>query len=497
MKKIIYTVWFAVFLAALLALTALDSAMPPPETNPSVAICQVNTVMAQAGGSNFITSIFETDNWPARWQCGIWTPFLGWLYIVSDLVIWLSYFMIPLILGFFVYKKKHDQVPFRFIVMLFIAFILACGLTHLVDAIIFWWPAYRLSALVRLGTATVSLGTVFALIQIAPRVLELKSPETLEKIVEERTLALRDLNTQLVDEINHRQQAEEMLRQVNGELQEKTRRLEQSNHELRKREQELREREDTIRELNVSLERKVEERTSQLNQTNYELEAFTYSVSHDLRAPLRAIDGYAKIFEEDYSDRVDNQGRRILSVITKNAKHMGNLIDDLLDFSRTSRTELVKLSFQTDDEVRAIAGELLAQESNRKIEINIKPLVSCYGDTTMLRQVWTNLLSNALKYTSKFAETRIEVGCIRHVGETEYYVKDNGVGFDMAYVDKLFGVFQRMHKKDEFEGTGVGLALAKRIIDRHDGRIWAKAEVNEGASFHFTLPVHETKTNSN
>ena len=167
---------------------------------------------------------------------------------------------------------------------------------------------------------------------------------------------------------------------------------------------------------------------------------------------------------------------------------MGHLIDDLLEFSRTSRAEIIKSTFHCDQEVRIIVGELMIHEKNRNVEVDVRSLLSCSGDIMMLRQVWTNLISNALKYSRKTTDAKIEIGSMKIGSEVQFYVKDNGVGFNMDYINKLFGVFQRLHRKEEFEGTGVGLALVKRILDRHNGRVWAEAAVGTGATFYFALP---------
>jgi signal transduction histidine kinase len=437
---------------------------------------------------DFFTTITDSSSWPARWDTGHWSSFHGWLYIISDLVIWLSYFMIPLILTYFYVRKKKESLPFQSILLLFIVFILSCGLTHLIDALIFWWPVYKLSALIRLVTATVSLATVFALIRIAPRVMELKGPRIMEDMIANRTAELQLLNRRLQNEIQQREAIEQELKHLNAELERKTRWLQETNETLTRREHDIIEREEKIKQLNHDLERKVSERTEQLHTSNQELEAFTYSVSHDLRAPLRAIDGYARILEEDYDPRLDSHGKHLIKVITKNARYMGNLIDDLLEFSRTSRTELIKSVFHSDEEVRKIASDLMIHEKNRAVEIDIRALEKTYGDVMMLRQVWINLIANALKYSRKTEQARIEIGCTKANDQTHFYIKDNGVGFDMEYMDKLFGVFQRLHKKEDFEGTGVGLALVKRILDRHKGKVWAEAAVNEGATFYFTIP---------
>jgi light-regulated signal transduction histidine kinase (bacteriophytochrome) len=224
---------------------------------------------------------------------------------------------------------------------------------------------------------------------------------------------------------------------------------------------------------------------------NQELEAFTYSVSHDLRAPLRSITGYTQILKEDYSDKLDEEGKRVTQIVINNAKRMGQLIDDLLDFSRLGRKELSHAHVMMDDMVQDIVRELRPQEQDRQIEIKILPLKPSRGDHSMIRQVWVNLISNALKYSRNKAIAEIEIGSTEKNGQLTYYVRDNGAGFDMQYVEKLFGVFQRLHKINEFEGTGVGLALVKTIIKRHGGFVWAEGKVDEGATFYFSLPAEE------
>ncbi len=235
----------------------------------------------------------------------------------------------------------------------------------------------------------------------------------------------------------------------------------------------------------AELETRVRERTAQLEATNRELESFSYSVSHDLRAPLRAVDGYARMLEEDYQDRLDPEGRRLLAVVREASGRMGRLIDDLLAFSRLGRQEPARRPV----DMSALVGEVVAESRGEsKATIELAPLPAASADRTMLKQVWTNLIGNALKYSGKREGARVEVGGREDPGERVYWVRDNGVGFDMRYADKLFGVFQRLHRAEEFPGTGVGLAIVQRIVARHGGRVWAEGKVGEGACFFFSLP---------
>jgi len=246
--------------------------------------------------------------------------------------------------------------------------------------------------------------------------------------------------------------------------------------------------EQAIRELNVDLQM----RANQLEAANKELESFSYSVSHDLRAPLRAIDGFSRIFEEDYGAGLDDEARRLLKVIRDNSQRMGVLIDDLLAFSRLGRQSLSTEPIDMGALVQTALAEVRGAGSHAGAEVVVQPLPSVRADPVLLRQVWINLLSNALKYSSTRAAPTVEVGCVRAGGDGNYltyFVKDNGVGFDMRYYDKLFGVFQRLHGVDEFTGTGVGLAIVHRLITRHGGRVWAEGELDKGATFFFSLPA--------
>ena len=243
-----------------------------------------------------------------------------------------------------------------------------------------------------------------------------------------------------------------------------------------------------IHRLTHFLENRVAERTAQLEAANKELEAFSYSVSHDLRAPLRAIDGFSKILQEENLANADEDTIHLLDGIQKNAKRMAQLIDDLLQFSRITRSSIVSAEVNLEELFRTVYEEQKALQPDRPVEITINKLPTVKCDSAMLRQVAENLISNALKYSRGRDVSKIEVGAREEKDDHIIYVKDNGVGFDMRYADKLFQVFQRLHSDKEFEGTGVGLAIVQRIVNRHGGRIWAEAQPGKGATFFFTLP---------
>jgi PAS domain S-box-containing protein len=238
---------------------------------------------------------------------------------------------------------------------------------------------------------------------------------------------------------------------------------------------------EEARRLREELEDRVRQRTA-------ELEAFSYSVSHDLRSPLRALDGFARILMEEHAADLPAEGQEYVRDIRRNARKMGQLVDDLLAFSALGRQAVQRRRIAPAALVGEILEELRAEQVSRRIEVVVADLPTCHADPALLRQVWANLLGNAFKYTRRHDPARVEVGCVERDGERVYFVRDNGAGFDMRYAGKLFGVFQRLHTAAEYDGTGVGLAIVQRIVHGHGGRVWAEAAVNQGATFHFTLP---------
>ncbi|PYM71369.1 MAG: hypothetical protein DME10_16465, partial [Candidatus Rokuibacteriota bacterium] len=235
-------------------------------------------------------------------------------------------------------------------------------------------------------------------------------------------------------------------------------------------------------------EAQLNRRAEELQTANRELEAFSYSVSHDLRAPLRAMDGFTRILLAEEAGTLSPEGIRYLGLVRENAGYMGHLVDGLLTFSRLGRQAVSRQAVSIEEVVRLALDELHAEQEGRHMEVVKGDLPPCEGDPRLLRQVWVNLLSNAFKFTRNREEARIELGCEMADGVPVYFVKDNGIGFDMRYVDKLFGVFQRLHRQEDYEGTGVGLAIVQRIVHRHGGRVWAEGKEGQGAAFYFTLP---------
>lgn len=296
----------------------------------------------------------------------------------------------------------------------------------------------------------------------------------------------------LTREVSLRTRAEQAVQRANDALEqriaERTVELADANVQLEAEIGEHRRVRSEVAELNQTLESRVARRTAQLEDAKEQMESFGYSVSHDLRTPLRAIIGFASVLESNHADQLDAKGKETLRIISDSSRKMGQLIDDLLSFSRLSRAPL-EVGF-TD--MNSIVNETFVTvgggPSGTAGQLSIGPIPEARCDTALVRQVWSNLLSNAIKFSSGNAKPLIEVGGYQIGRENVYFVRDNGVGFDMRYVHKLFGVFERLHLEDEFSGTGVGLAIVKRIVVRHGGRVWAESRLGEGASFYFTLP---------
>lgn len=362
----------------------------------------------------FFQRLTDISDWPARWYCGRWTDFHGWLYIVSDLMIWLAYMVIPLVLIRFVLIKR--EVPLTGVFWLFGAFILLCGLTHLLDVMMFWYPAYRINALVRFVTGIVSILTVIALIRYFKEAVGLRTSKEYDRELSYRQLAMQELT-----------------------------------------------------------------------RSNEELQQFAYVASHDLQAPLKTIANYLSLLEAKHGDKLDADAQRLVGVSTAAANRMRTLIDDLLEFSRVGRQVALEL-VNLNEIVAEILDEQQAEIEATDATIDLDPLPIIMGHPTDIKQVFQNLIGNGLKYRRREVAPHISVRAREEADQFQFSVSDNGIGIDGKYFNHVFQLFQRLHGRSEYAGTGIGLATCKKVVEIYGGKIWLDSTVGAGTTFYFTLP---------
>lgn len=530
---------------------------------------------------NELSQLFGVNGYIPHGYCLSWSEPLVLTYVVSDILIFLSYFSMPVGLAYFARRRK--DFPYQWLLWMFAAFIMACGATHLMGAIVLWLPLYGLDALLKAATALVSVVTAVMLWPLIPHALRLPSPTQ-----------LRQVNEALQSEIVERKRVEEALRLAKETVEESLQKerilmaaiVESSEDaiigktldgvitswnrgaenifgypaaeivgqtmyalippEYRNDEKKMlailqrgqsikhfetervckdgsriavsftispiRDKqglivgasiiarditdrklsEARIQELNASLEQKVSERTAELTAANHELDSFAYAVSHDLRAPLRAMSGFSQALTEDYGSLLQGEARVYLEQIDLASRKMSELIDGLLTLSRSTRGELhhdvMDLSSLSD----SLLTELMQNDPGRQVAVQIEPGLQAHGDARMIEVIMRNLLGNAWKYTVHAAAPSISVYAEEQNGERRFCVADNGAGFDMAHANRLFQPFQRLHRQDEFPGIGIGLATVQRIVHRHGGIIEAQGEPGKGAVFCFALPCMPT-----
>lgn len=412
----------------------------------------------------FLSKLFESNFMP-HGHCYLWKPDILWLNVLSDGVIALAYFSIPVTLLYFVSKKR--TVPFMWVFVLFGAFIFACGMTHVMGIMTVWDPVYRFEGVVKFVTAALSIGTAIFLIPIIPKALSLRSPRELE-----------EANTALEKENTERRRAERELIKARNELEERvlerTAELAQTNEHLKG---EIGERELAQRGQRELLKR--------LESMNLELSDFAHIVSHDLKAPLRAIGSLADWLKEDYAEKLGDNGVETLDLLKGRVRRMNNLIEGILSYSRSVGEEERIDEVNLRDLVEEVV-EVVSPPGNIKIELESGPeVVHC--DKTRLEQVIQNLLTNAVKYNDK-EEGIIKINCVPEDGYFKFRVSDNGIGIDKKYFDKIFQIFQTLAPRDKSETAGVGLAIVKKIVENYGGSIWLESEVGSGTTFYFTLP---------
>jgi PAS domain S-box-containing protein len=525
--------------------------------------------MSQVG--DFFSKLFDTTNFPPRWHCGRWSDFHGWLYIISDIMVWAAYFAIPLIIVRFV--SKRTDARFVRIYFLFAAFILACGSTHLIDALAFWFPFYRFNALVRFCTGVISWITVFSLIRILPMAKSLKTAEQLEAEIEQRKKAEEQLqvNNALLNEaqdiarLGHWQWdipsnkvtwSESTLRifGVPPDVKEMTYEdyLQKLHPEERNMMQErvakaLEEKvyppfyhriiwpdgqvrillgkgevvaDDTGKVVKMigtvqditdqkNSEQELLLKTQKLEASNVELQKFAFVASHDLREPLRKIITFGSMLEREYKDTLGEKGNLYLQKMTGASLRMQKLIDDILDFSKLTVNPRAFTKVKLNDVVSQVLSDMEVATTKANANIQVSQLPEIEGNASQLGQLFQNLISNAVKFTKPGEAPVIRIHA-KYVDATnlpkdflkdhqfhlsmnkkycQVFVEDKGIGFDEAYLDKIFLIFQRLHDRTEYEGTGVGLAVCKKVVDLHNGYITAYSKLGEGATFVFILPL--------
>lgn len=362
----------------------------------------------------FFQKLFDTSDWPPRWYCGNWTDFHGWLYIFSDLLIWGAYMAIPLILIRFIILKQG--IPLQRVFWLFGAFILLCGLTHLIDATMFWVPMYRLNALIRFLTGIVSIATVIALFRYFNEALGLRTSQEFER------------------ELTYRQRA-----------------------------------------------------VQELTRSNEELQQFAYIASHDLQSPLRTIENYMTLLEAKHGKELNDDARKLIDVTTAASGRMRVLINDLLEFSRIGNA-IDFVPVDLNQLLAEIIGEQQEDIRTSGAEIEVGPLPTLNAHQTDLKQLFQNLLSNGIKYRRTNVPPIIKIRADDLGDSYQLSIADNGIGIDSKYYERIFQLFQRLHGRNQFPGTGIGLATCKKVVEIYGGRIWLESRINEGTTFYVVLP---------
>ncbi|HET6332612.1 MAG TPA: ATP-binding protein [Polyangiales bacterium] len=487
--------------------------------------------------------LLDTTGFPARWHCGRWSAQLGWLHILSDIAIFGAYMAIPVALVFFIRQRKDLPKPFPIVFWMFGAFIVACGMTHIIEAVIFWHPVYRLAGVMKAATAGVSWMTLAFLVPAVPKALALKAPDELKRQVAEATTQLRrerDAAAHLAAIVESSQDAI-LSQDLTGRIQSwnrgATRMFGYSVEEIVGLGNEVLVPESAHAELAEAFSRarggeaiellvsewirkdrtrvavavtispfmyqgevsgfsmiardisNLQAKTAELERSNEELEQFAYVASHDLQEPLRMVVSFMDLLKRSHGGALDAASLKYVDFAVDGALRMKQLIDALLVYSRVDARggefERVPLSAAYDNVVRSLP--LLVNESGAHITCDELPEV--WGDSAQLEQVLQNLLANAIKFRAD-RPPEIRVECADRSTFWEVSVHDNGIGFEARHAERIFQMFQRVHERANYAGNGIGLAIARRIIGRHGGRIWASAVVGEGAVFRFTLPKH-------
>ena len=495
----------------------------------------------------FFSKLFDSSDWPPRWHCGRWTEFHGWLYIISDLLIWSAYFSIPLVIIKYISKKQG--IKFVKLYFLFAAFILACGSTHFFDAVSFWYPLYRINALSRLITGILSWITVFSVVRLLPTAFSLRSQEDLETEIDQRKKA----EVQLIEQgqkinlfVKHTPAAIAMFDNemryvfasdrwyadyqltgqkiigenyyaVNPEIKNMSewKAIHQRclNGEVEKRNEEQWQRIDGQTEWmqweirpwtkndgsiggvimfteiiteKIAARESLKKLNDQLVISNNELEQFAYVASHDLQEPLRMVSSFLQLLQKKYEPKLDETAGQYIHFAVDGAERMKVLIKDLLAFSRVATVKQEMGPVNTEkiiEDTKAILMPVI-QESGASINFFNLPVIT--ADELQMKQIFQNLVSNAIKYAGQ-KKPEVAVRCYETDSHWRFSVEDNGIGINKKYYDKIFVVFQRLHTRSAYSGTGIGLAICKKIAEKHEGSIWLESEEGKGSTFYFTV----------
>ncbi|NUQ01447.1 MAG: two-component sensor histidine kinase [Armatimonadetes bacterium] len=395
----------------------------------------------------WLGSLFDTTDFNPRWFCGQWTPLHGWVHIVSDFLIWGAYAAIPCLLAYFALRRR--DLPFVRLFLLFSLFITSCGTTHLVEATLFWHPMYRFSALMKVVTALVSWATVVAMIPILPRALALPG--------------LERVNSDLEREIAERKRAEEALRRVQRELE---RRVEERTAALRRSNEEL-------------------------ERSNMELQQFAYVASHDLQEPLRMVASYLQLLERRHGASLDEEGRQYVDFAVDGARRMQELIRALLAYSRIDQRSRPFTATDLNQVLQTALTDLQPSIQDAGASVTAEKLPVVMGDSSQLLQLFENLLGNAIKFHGE-QPPRVRITAELEGESWRLCFEDNGIGIEREYHERVFDIFTRLQRRDRYPGTGIGLAICRRVAERHGGRIWVESAPGEGSRFWVVLPTLET-----
>jgi signal transduction histidine kinase len=417
---------------------------------------------------DWLTWLFDSSPFVPRPQCGGWSDGLIWLTMASDVLIWLAYMAIPMVL-YWVGRKRRD-FPHRGVIWLFVVFIISCGFTHLIDVFTFHYPVYRLGGAVRAITALASWATVIALVPLTPKLLAMRSPVDLAREVEQR------------------KHAQEQLRVANESLEDRvcqrTAELEAANAALK---DEIAERERAEKELR--------RKTRELEALSREMENFAYVASHDLQEPLRKINGFAQLVQEHLGERLDQDGRDYLDRMVRASDRMNVMVKDLLLLSRAGGEAVMQQPVNLNRVMERVANDLEPAIREAGATLNVGDLPTVKSNPLQMEQVFLNLISNAIKYRDKARPPVIDISAdLVDAGYTRIAVKDNGIGFDPAQAERIFQPFQRLHSQREYPGTGMGLPICRKIVERLGGEIAAEGRPGEGSTFYFTLPLMEDES---